>query len=800
MNRKGFTLVELLGTIVIIGLVIAGSAFGIIKLIDESKSKGKNISVAGIEKSAGTYAEEKNDDENYWQTMTRDDIEGLAGEYFCVTIGELQNKGLVDKNLDFKEISDVKNNIKIEKSTYVGIRKDMVTHVKSNPTLLDDSKYRDLSNGNYKEENIIYGVCTGNIVNEKITLIKAKNGTSFTDEITNINFDDVTSALDGVDITIKEKKCTYSEGDSYSENNHQEGYVDWNTNNCSITGLDSKKNYSIRVCERTEGGSQSCDTVVQSTLEVKKPTFTLSDKVNIIYDTTGIKSGKASYYFKSNIDATSSVNSNKCTLTTDTKDKKVFSCDNSSTTSITKDTWYKSSNKNISLSYSTNGTGRVDAITTDKSGNFAESYKEFVIYKTLFKKGEATTIGGGTTDISKFCLAPINGSCKVTSPSIEKVGYDAKGWNTNGSATTASWKAGTEQAVSSDGTYYPILSISVYNINYNANGGSGAPSGQTKKYGDSITLSTTKPTRSNYDFIGWNTASNGTGTSYASGATYSANANVTLYAQWKTNTCTITYDANGGYGAPSTQTVNCGSNATISSTRPSRSGYSFSGWNSGRYGSGTNYTRGRSYTINSDLDLYAQWEKNSTSPTLSYSPSDGSSVCSGTKVTLTCRDNSGTGMKEAKIEDNGTIRTGTSSASDNLNTLRNGNITTSFSCTDNEGNKSTGSARYTVKNCSSGSSDGDSGNTSTSKSCPSGYTSISTTQCRKFAGSATCAATCRTFSTKASCNNYSSYCIWTSGSKGDCRPKTQYENKCLKYKCSKGTLSGTSCYYYANKS
>ena len=56
MNRKGFTLVELLGTIVIIGLVIAGSAFGIIKLIDESKSKGKNISIASIESADSGFA------------------------------------------------------------------------------------------------------------------------------------------------------------------------------------------------------------------------------------------------------------------------------------------------------------------------------------------------------------------------------------------------------------------------------------------------------------------------------------------------------------------------------------------------------------------------------------------------------------------------------------------------------------------------------------------------------------------------------------------------------------------------
>lgn len=610
MNRKGFTLVELLGTIVIIGLVIAGSAFGIIKLIDKSKSEGKNISIASIEKDAGVYAEEKNDDENYWQTMTRDD---LKGEYFCVTIGELQNKGFIKNDLDFDSISS--DNKKISKSTYVGIKKDAVLFTKSNPTLLDNTTPCVLSEGNTcTEKDVLYGVCTGNIINEELKAFgQATAEGTYTDEIYNIKFNDVEPKND-VEIVINKRWCEYDQTSSgFSNKNIVEATRSGNVNTCSIPDLDDDTTYYVRACETTEGGSQSCSDVIDSsttkTKKVQKPTFTLSDKVNIIYDDTGIKSGNASYYFKSNIDATSSVDSNKCTLTTDTNDKKVFSCDNSSTTSITKDTWYKSSNKNISLSYSENGTGRVEAITTDKTGNFAENYKEFVIYKTLFKKGEATTIGGGTADISKFCLAPLNGSCKVTSPSIAKEGYTAVGWNTNSSATTASWKAGSEQSVSSDGTYYPILSIKVYNINYNANGGSGAPSGQTKKHGDSITLSTTKPTRSNYDFIGWNTASNGTGTSYASGATYSANADATLYAQWKANTCTITYDANGGRGAPSSQTVNCGSKATISRITPSLSGYDFTGWNTNRYGNGTNYYSGYSYTINSDLYLYAQWEE-----------------------------------------------------------------------------------------------------------------------------------------------------------------------------------------------
>ena len=72
-----------------------------------------------------------------------------------------------------------------------------------------------------------------------------------------------------------------------------------------------------------------------------------------------------------------------------------------------------------------------------------------------------------------------------------------------------------------------------YIITYNANGGNGAPSNQTKKHGENITLSSVKPTKTGYTFTGWNTSSNGSGTSYSSGGTYSNNSNVTLYAQWQ---------------------------------------------------------------------------------------------------------------------------------------------------------------------------------------------------------------------------------------------------------------------------
>lgn len=71
-----------------------------------------------------------------------------------------------------------------------------------------------------------------------------------------------------------------------------------------------------------------------------------------------------------------------------------------------------------------------------------------------------------------------------------------------------------------------------YDISFNANGGSNPPASQKKVHGTDLTLSTGVPTRAGYDFVSWNTAADGSGTSYASGATFSTNAITTLYAQW----------------------------------------------------------------------------------------------------------------------------------------------------------------------------------------------------------------------------------------------------------------------------
>ena len=155
-----------------------------------------------------------------------------------------------------------------------------------------------------------------------------------------------------------------------------------------------------------------------------------------------------------------------------------------------------------------------------------------------------------------------------------------------------------------------------YTVSFNANGGTGAPSPQTKWYGTNLTLSSTKPTKTGYSFTKWNTKSDGSGISYYPGGTYSSNSGATLYAIWTPNTYTVSYNLNGGTGSISNQTKIHDQTLTLTSTKPSRTNYEFVGWNTQSNGSGTTYLPGSSYTSNGEIVLYAIWEIAYQKPTI----------------------------------------------------------------------------------------------------------------------------------------------------------------------------------------
>lgn len=156
-----------------------------------------------------------------------------------------------------------------------------------------------------------------------------------------------------------------------------------------------------------------------------------------------------------------------------------------------------------------------------------------------------------------------------------------------------------------------------YTVSYNANGGSGAPSSQTKWHGTNLTLSTSKPSRTGYSFLGWSTSSTATSATWAAGGSYTANASDVLYAVWKANTYTVSYDANGGSGAPGNQIKTHGQTLTLSSTKPTRANYNFIGWGASSSSTTISYKAGDSYTANTAITLYAVWELAYTKPVIS---------------------------------------------------------------------------------------------------------------------------------------------------------------------------------------
>lgn len=232
--------------------------------------------------------------------------------------------------------------------------------------------------------------------------------------------------------------------------------------------------------------------------------------------------------------------------------------------------------------------------------------------------GMSATSGGVTKVISAF-----DGTKRSSGSGSFTGTYSISG---NGSATKTITVTFKNFNTDTDDSATKTVSFSVsvpawtsYTISYSANGGTGAPSSQTKWKDQTLTLSSTKPTRTGYTFLGWSTSSTATTATYSAGGSYPAslNASDTLYAVWKANTYTVTYNANGGSGAPSSQTKTYGVALTLSSVAPTRTNYVFKGWGTSATATTVSYASGASYTKNAAITLYAVWELGYTKPKIS---------------------------------------------------------------------------------------------------------------------------------------------------------------------------------------
>lgn len=125
------------------------------------------------------------------------------------------------------------------------------------------------------------------------------------------------------------------------------------------------------------------------------------------------------------------------------------------------------------------------------------------------------------------------------------------------------------------GTKSTTKSVSIgarthYTVNYYGNGNTGGSmSSSTKWFGETLYLSSNGYSKENYSFAGWATSSSGA-VAYTNGAAYTNNAAINLYAKWNPNAYSVTYNANGGTGAPGNGTKYADQQYTVSGTKPVR--------------------------------------------------------------------------------------------------------------------------------------------------------------------------------------------------------------------------------------
>ena len=208
-------------------------------------------------------------------------------------------------------------------------------------------------------------------------------------------------------------------------------------------------------------------------------------------------------------------------------------------------------------------------------------------------------------------------SQKLSANTFIRNGYNFTGWNTktDGSGTNYTDKQSLTLTEVVPLTLYAQWEQMVTNVEviFDSNGGSGSMSNQVFTAGVSQKLSANTFIRNGYNFIGWNTRADGSGTSYADKQSLTLTEAVpfALYAQWQKNVekTEVAFNSNGGTGNMPAQTFTVGVSQNLQANIFTRAGYIFTGWNTQSDGSGTSYSNEESLTLNDEtpLTLYAQW-------------------------------------------------------------------------------------------------------------------------------------------------------------------------------------------------
>ena len=177
--------------------------------------------------------------------------------------------------------------------------------------------------------------------------------------------------------------------------------------------------------------------------------------------------------------------------------------------------------------YNTNGT-----YTETKGSQAGDTY---LVYDGIWalKKNNITitfNANGGTGEMAALMANP-GYDKQLSSNTFTREGYTFTGWNTKADGKGTGYADGATVKFDVDTTLYAQWTQKPV-ITFDANGGEGNMGAQTVNPGVSAALPANTFTLADYDFAGWNTKADGTGTAYADKTNITTNENVTLYAQW----------------------------------------------------------------------------------------------------------------------------------------------------------------------------------------------------------------------------------------------------------------------------
>ena len=204
--------------------------------------------------------------------------------------------------------------------------------------------------------------------------------------------------------------------------------------------------------------------------------------------------------------------------------------------------------KSVTVTFRNFNTDNGDSAS--KSVSFNVSVPAWTSYTVSYNANGGSGAPGSQTKWKDQALT-------LSSVKPTRTGHSFQGWATSKTGGVT-YSAGGQYTANAAATLYAVWKANTYSVKYNANGGTGAPSAQTKTYGVTLKLATVIPTRDRYRFLGWGTSASSSTVTYAAGGSYTANAAVTLYAVWEL-----------AYVKPSISnlTINrCDSSGTISDT------------------------------------------------------------------------------------------------------------------------------------------------------------------------------------------------------------------------------------------